>query len=223
MMIGVPTTDDPLAEHLVTLKGNPVDGEIIYQTSKKDLTFIVYNLTVQQNETEQQVLYTVDKTAFGFLVPALGQSTRWAYWSCNGYQSLAAKKKLGGIQPMWRHLQNTGDLHMMYGGGDQLYMDGIVDDNKTSNLIHEGLFSLPLLQEWMVKPDRERMEQEFTPDFHEQVYEFAVRHYIDQFIEPEFCTALATLPCIMSWDDHDAWDGYGSYKHLNHCKVILPL
>eukprot|EP00339_Tiarina_fusa_P004719 CAMPEP_0117080160 /NCGR_PEP_ID=MMETSP0472-20121206/56563_1 /TAXON_ID=693140 ORGANISM="Tiarina fusus, Strain LIS" /NCGR_SAMPLE_ID=MMETSP0472 /ASSEMBLY_ACC=CAM_ASM_000603 /LENGTH=498 /DNA_ID=CAMNT_0004807697 /DNA_START=435 /DNA_END=1928 /DNA_ORIENTATION=+ len=221
-MIVVPTTDTALTDHVVTLQGQEVTGEIVCQkeTSKRAFSFIVYNLSVQQNSTEQKILYTVNNTSFGFLVPALGQSTRWAYWSCNGYQSLAAKKKLNGIQPMWTHLLDCGDIHMMYGGGDQLYMDGIVRDEKTSNLEHEGIFSLPLLQEWMVKPDRVRMEEEFTNELHAQVFEFAIEHYIDQFTEDAFSTALATLPSIMSWDDHDGWDGMGSYKHLNDSKIF---
>lgn len=218
MMIGVPTTDN-LREHIVTMLGNEIPGEIIYQTKSNHLTFLVYNLSIKQTNEEQEILYTVNKIAFGFLVPAIGQSTRWAFWSCNGYQSLPSKKKLNGIQPMWRQLLNSGKLHMMYGGGDQLYMDGIVSDSKTSGISHEGLFSLPLFNKWLHLNISEQRKAEFTPEFSSEVYEFAVQHYIDSFIEPEYSNALASIPSIMSWDDHDTWDGAGSYKTLNDSPV----
>lgn len=219
MMIGVKTTETPVKNHTVTMLGNEIQGEIIYQTRDKQLSFIVYNFTVQQSNKEQKILYTVNKIAFGFLVPAIGQSTRWAFWSCNGVQSLAAKTKLKGIQPMWRQLLNSGNLHMMYGGGDQIYMDGIIIDSKTSGINHEGIFSLPLFNKWLQESTSTQRNAEFTPEFASEVYEFSIQHYIDQFIEPEFSNALATIPSIMSWDDHDAWDGAGSYKTLNESKV----
>merc|ERR1712137_6289 len=210
-------------EPVVLLHDQPRPATLVYQTRDGKLDFLAHDFTIPQTDKEQQISYQVAGTSFGFLVPAWGKTTRWAYWSCNGYQSVGAMTQLGGIQPMWRHLLQAGDLHMMYGGGDQLYMDGIIEADKSSGLAHEGLFSLPLLQEWMVKREQDRLHAPFTDEMASQVYQFAVKHYISQFTLSEFADALATIPSIMSWDDHDAWDGMGSYKHLNDSKVFQEM
>jgi hypothetical protein len=217
MLIGV--SNETLTEQFVTLQQQPVQALVLYQTRSGGLTFLEYNFTVQQSEEEQKIFYTVNEAQFGFLVPALKQPTRWSYWSCNGYQTLESMTAVGGIQPMWKHLLSAGDLHMMFGGGDQLYMDGIIKLANTSGTHNEGLFATPLLAEWLKLPIPERKVAPFTPQMCEQVYNFALQQYIEHFNEPEFRTALATIPSVMSWDDHDCWDGVGSYPDFNDSPV----
>jgi hypothetical protein len=218
MMIGVPT--NKLAQVQVTFQNQLMVGRELYHTKGiNQVVFLGYDFTVNQTVQEQKIFYSVNDHTFGFLVPAVGEATRWAYWCCNGYQSLDHMRALGGIQPMWRHLLNAGNLHMMFGGGDQLYMDGIVKHTSTSGLSHEGLFALPLLQAWLKLPHKERLVAPFPVEMANQIYEFALQQYIDQFTEEEFQTALATIPSIMTWDDHDCWDGMGSYTEYNNSNV----
>lgn len=36
-------------------------------------------------------------------------------------------------------------------------------------------------------------------------------HYCEHFSTPEWAAALASIPFHFSWDDHDIFDGWGSY------------
>ena len=223
LMIGINNEDD-FKEPEVKLNDSKLSGNMIYSSRKEDFQFYTFDFNIEQSEEEKYIQYFVNSAPFEFIVPGKGQSTRWAFWSCNGYQSLEAKKEFGGIQPMWRNLLNSGKIHLMYGGGDQIYMDGLINEKDASGLPHdEGLFSIPILQEWINLPKDEMMQQEFTDEHYNQVYDFAMQHYIDQFTVPEFSSALASIPYIMNCDDHDFWDGIGSHEKLNDIPVGIMI
>lgn len=54
-----------------------------------------------------------------------------------------------------------------------------------------------------------------------QVEWYYFSHYVKHWSEPMFSDALATIPQIMIWDDHDIFDGWGSYPAvLQQCPVF---
>ena len=53
---------------------------------------------------------------------------RWGFFSCNGFGNAGAEARWGGIQPLWRDVMAshaTEPMHVMVGGGDQIYNDGV--------------------------------------------------------------------------------------------------
>jgi phosphodiesterase/alkaline phosphatase D-like protein len=42
-----------------------------------------------------------------------------------------------------------------------------------------------------------------------QVFSFYFNSYLRQWSQPLYTSALATIPHLMTWDDHDIFDGWG--------------
>jgi len=47
--------------------------------------------------------------------------------------------------------------------------------------------------------------------------------YLSHFALADFRTALANIPAIMQWDDHDIFDGWGSYPPMLQTSVIFKM
>ena len=94
-----------------------------------------------------------------FFVPGVAQKWRWGYYSCNGFHDHEKEREMGGIQPLWRdvlHCHEAQPLHVLIGGGDQLYCDDV--------------WNLPALAQWLQLPDTaQRLAFPFTQDMSDQV------------------------------------------------------
>lgn len=54
-----------------------------------------------------------------------------------------------------------------------------------------------------------------------ETFDFYFRNYTTHFAKDVFADALATIPQVMLWDDHDIFDGWGSYPtELQTCPVF---
>eukprot|EP00882_Tetradesmus_deserticola_P007081 GHRQ01007454.1.p1 GENE.GHRQ01007454.1~~GHRQ01007454.1.p1 ORF type:complete len:673 (+),score=308.38 GHRQ01007454.1:542-2560(+) len=147
-------------------------------------------------------------------LPARQEQWRWVFYSCNGFHEDAPQAKYGGISNLWRDLlQRHGQVryHLQVGGGDQLYAD--------------RLFHLPSLQPWLKIDQHEaRAREPFTPVMLQQVEQFYFGTYMAHFADPAFAAALAAIPFTFSWDDHDIFDGWGSYPgYLQRSAVFQGL
>lgn len=66
-----------------------------------------------------------------------------------------------------------------------------------------------------------RAKEPFTPAMMQEVEQFYFGHYCKHFSEPGFAAALANVPYTFVWDDHDIFDGWGSYPdYLQHSAVF---
>lgn len=69
-----------------------------------------------------------------------------------------------------------------------------------------------------------REDKEATPWTQEaqaQATAFYLRNYLESFTQPDVSTAYASIPGVNVWDDHDIWDGFGSYDvELQQCAVF---
>ena len=55
----------------------------------------------------------------------------------------------------------------------------------------------------------------------EEVTHFYFTHYRQHWSSRHLSDALACIPQVMMWDDHDIFDGWGSYPHaLLTCSVF---
>lgn len=74
------------------------------------------------------------------------------------------------------------------------------------------MWKQPALRVWGADTDHSRkVKAEWSPDMEAEATEFYLRNYIDSFSAPDIDVALASVPQVNMWDDHDIWDGYGSY------------
>ncbi len=125
---------------------------------------------------------------------------RFAFMSCNG---LADPPR--GLAPtaMWRRLAPVvlGDPSVRFAlfGGDQIYADSIRDQWLAEN-----------------EPD-DSLSPDAAAALVGELERSYARIYAAWWRRPDIRLVLAQLPCLMTWDDHDIYDGWGSHgdEHLD--------
>jgi hypothetical protein len=79
------------------------------------------------------------------------------------------------------------------------------------------VLQLPPIAQWLQLFDCNRaaaLQVEFSPDMRRLVKQFYFRRYLQHFhsaSNESYATALTSIPSVSMWDDHDIFDGYGSY------------
>ncbi|KAL3136206.1 hypothetical protein ABBQ32_007220 [Trebouxia sp. C0010 RCD-2024] len=178
-----------------------------------------FNLEVKVQQQEQQVFYTINVDPFGhrysFFVAGLAQTWHWGFHSCNGLSADGDHKKWGGPYEfvLWRDVMEQHGkqaLHAMVGGGDQIYNDEV--------------FSGPQMQEWLKSGRKGLGSVEWSDAMAEEAAHFYFTHYRQHWCSMHLSDALACIPQVMMWDDHDIFDGWGSYpRALLACSVFQGL
>ncbi|KAJ2719272.1 hypothetical protein GGI07_005311 [Coemansia sp. Benny D115] len=169
--------------------------------------------------SEKTVEYKVNNTGptYKFFVP--GQTTPWrfCFWSCNGWSlSVTDKEKqaLGGDNVVWDDLlqkHRAVPFHVQVCGGDQLYSDKI--------------WSSDIWKPWLsIKDKYQRRDAEFTQQMATYADDFYFSHYVRCFFMSKFGESMTTIPISTIIDDHDVWDGIGSYPdYLQNSRVFVQL
>ncbi|KAK9817992.1 hypothetical protein WJX72_005420 [[Myrmecia] bisecta] len=179
-----------------------------------------FDLAVAATQQEQRWEYTLTlppsfdnklqaDQKYSFVVPAQKQQWHWGFHSCNGLSSGVDPKMFG--PELWADVlavHKAKPLHLMVGGGDQIYND--------------GLWKVPSLRAWLSLPTGEaKYQAPFSPQMGEEVSHWLLQHYILHFSVRIFRDALACIPQVGIWDDHDIFDGWGSYpEKLQNCPVF---
>lgn len=169
-----------------------------------------YDILVIRTDDEKSVTYKIgDSKEYEFSVPGLKKEMRIAYGSCAGFHekpSVRHTEKNELWQIMLNHQKET-PYHLLIMGGDQVYAD---------ELLHKAEFDV-----WLEKSYQERLDAPFTPEMEKSVQDFYFNLYCTRWKEPEPATCYASIPTIMMWDDHDIFDGWGSYEdELQECDVF---
>ncbi len=136
-----------------------------------------------------------------FSVPAAGTSPRIAYASCNGFSDPRDMKKVDDKNGRWTHMagkHGEDAYHLLVMGGDQVYADSIWE-------------TVPSIKEWAEKPKGKRIDARFTQPMRKEVESFFMELYCSRWKQPEPAKMFASIPSLMMWDDHDIFDGWGSY------------
>ena len=204
--------------------------------------YLRYDLSTAQEIQERRVAYAiegVDET-WHFTVPGNKQAPRMAYVSCNGFSDPGSIRKLiksenavwadllcnhdkqvrpAGYQidkeQLWHesrtHDQNLQRFHLLLMGGDQLYFDSIWEDVKE-------------LKGWIGLPRAEQLTFPVSAALDAQIADYYFTLYASRWLPKErhawgsgsstldAAQALARTPTVMMWDDHDIFDGWGSYS-----------
>ncbi|KAJ5606281.1 hypothetical protein N7510_009062 [Penicillium lagena] len=182
-----------------------ISGVRLYADAARDVTFWRFSLEIELSSTQQRIAYRINQgPALGFWVPAAGQSMNIMFHSGNGFGPSVDSNQLCGPDPLWRDVLNehqTRPFHVMIGGGDQIFNDSIVTDS-------------PHFQEWMqIKNVTERNDTPLNPDFRSELEEFYLDNYSRWFSQGLFSLANSQIPMVNIWNDHEIFEGFGSYHH----------
>ncbi|EGX89355.1 hypothetical protein CCM_07606 [Cordyceps militaris CM01] len=171
--------------------------------AERGYTFWRFNVEIELREKQQRIAYRINRgPCMAFWVPARNQTMNMMFHSCNGFSLSVKPDDLSGPDPMWRDVLNTHQakpFHVMIGGGDQIYNDCVADECE-------------LFGEWLdIRNPFEKHHTQFTPDMQSQLEEFYLERYCMWFSQGLFGLATSQIPMVNMYDDHDVFDGYGSY------------
>lgn len=100
---------------------------------------------------------------------------------------------IGGANPLWndalsKHTEHP--YHVMIGGGDQLYCDSLLKE--------------PEMEEWLgITSVIEREKIQCKPHWMEAIERYYFNRYCTWFSQGAYGQALAAIPSINMWDDHE--------------------
>jgi phosphodiesterase/alkaline phosphatase D-like protein len=133
-------------------------------------------------------------------LPESTSSIKFVFSSCNG---LHKPPRGQGPMEMWKRLLDEAlgdpDVHLALLGGDQVYADVIREE---------------WLREWEPDFDPDRAKASEAERFRESLRELPERYqrlYRSFWRRPEIRTFMGHMPCSMTWDDHEIYDGWGSH------------
>lgn len=135
-----------------------------------------------------------------FHVPPSSESMRIMFHSCNGFSVGTDEDAWSGCA-LWNDVlrsHTSNPIHVMIGGGDQIYNDGIRVDGP--------------LRAWCdIGNPIKRREYPFTEQLRAECDKYYFDSYVKWYSTEPFASANGTIPQINIWDDHDIIDGFGSY------------
>lgn len=203
---------------MVAHRGDEVPAELSYATgngagtsaalapigSLGSINVFLAELNLPLGATEQAVTYgfTGEERRWRFTLPALGLPPRVAYASCNGFSLPGDMKKIADKNALWRDVAGEHarqPFHFLLLGGDQIYSDQLWD-------------TIPELSRFNERPREERARRPASAALRRAVERFYGDLYVSRFSQAEVVEALASIPTVMMWDDHDIFDGWGSYS-----------
>lgn len=147
-----------------------------------------------------------------FTVPGTAEPLRLAYASCNGFSDPKYMKQVDAKNERWSHMagkHSEAPFHLLLMGGDQVYADSIWNEDSAKKVAN-----------WVEKRARQRIKAEFAEAMRTEVRKFYFRLYCNRWSQPEPAKMFASVPALMMWDDHDIFDGWGSYPpDMQACPV----
>ncbi|CAF4078633.1 unnamed protein product [Rotaria sordida] len=210
--------DQPKIEFISDVKIN-YEWEILYENIF-DLRAYRINLFIElrPGEGNDQIIWKIDwgneKTDGSFLIARRDQKWRGGFFSCNGFDAYVPKQVASDLtySNVWKHLLSVHEetpLHLLLWGGDQNYIDFIFED-------------VPFLRAWINMEWNQKWTTDFRDDLKEQVEQYHFNTYAQNWDRrAEVKRALTSIPSLMMWDDHDIFDGAGSYPPLLHDSPVM--
>ena len=139
----------------------------------------------------------------------------------------AGEVKLLDKEQLWheRRIHDKGlqRFHLMLMGGDQIYFDSIWED-------------ITALRQWVALPRKAQLDFKVTKALELEIEAYYLGLYKQRWLPIErqpwssataaldAGAAMASMPTIMMWDDHDIFDGWGSYScEMQDCQLFQTL
>ena len=165
-----------------------------------------YDFSLRRDTGKPQT-YSMGERHFSVHVPGTGDGLRIAFTACNGIPFHDAEEDQEGRNERWRHLaaeHARQPFHLLLQGGDQLYADTIWSE-------------VPPLDEWQRQNADDRHAERLTVEAEAEIATYYFDRYRGLWEQEELAPLLASAPSLMMWDDHDIFDGWGSYDEAEQC------
>ncbi|KAI1209411.1 uncharacterized protein F4807DRAFT_426637 [Annulohypoxylon truncatum] len=200
-----------------TNHGSDIAGVCLYSDPR--CTFWAFPLECDIADTETKWAYSIadvryksetkPKTNY-FFVPAIDESMRIMFHSCNGF-SVGTDEDAWSGPALWNDVMRNhakSPFHVMIGGGDQIYNDGIRVKGP--------------LREWTdIGNPKKRRDFPFPESLRKACDDYYLKNYIRWYSTEPFAAANGQIPQLNIWDDHDIIDGFGSYVNdFMNCDVF---
>jgi hypothetical protein len=186
------------------------ETKTIWQNGKRFAHSFTFDTSL--DDTPATLTYSVkDGEYFDIHLPAKDEAPNMTYASCNGFSSQKVMKGVEVKNQMWlemakRHQKKP--IHLMLLGGDQVYADSIWE-------------VVTPIKEWNNKSNEQANKAAFTRPMQTRVEAFYFTLYTERWAQPEVRAMMATIPSVAIWDDHDIFDGWGSYPPARqNCPVF---
>ncbi|MDH1500351.1 alkaline phosphatase family protein [Comamonas terrigena] len=135
--------------------------------------------------------------------------------------------KLLDKEQLWHekriHDKGLQRFHLMLMGGDQIYFDSIWED-------------ISVLRQWVALPRQAQLNFKVSKSLDREIEAYYFGLYKQRWLPTERLpwssavaaldagAAMASMPTIMMWDDHDIFDGWGSYScEMQNCELFQTL
>ncbi|KID91199.1 Fso1 [Metarhizium guizhouense ARSEF 977] len=206
----------------VDLSPNPRQLEPRNIYTHQRWTFYKYDIELQMSESgTERWTYAVTShlgcTRYEFVV-AGRYETGWRFIAHSGNDFAAGtsqneRARLGGVGFMWKDVLqknvDCGGFHVQLGLGDQIYGDRLWRE-------------VPLLKQWLAMSGRDNKKNvQWTARHEEDVAHAYFHFYTSHFDQPFMREAFAQIPHVLQINDHDIFDGYGSYPDYMQSSPIF--
>ncbi|KAJ9493967.1 hypothetical protein H2202_010514 [Exophiala xenobiotica] len=195
-----------------------IEGLKLY--SDPDKSFWRFSIRLPLVEAEAKWQYSIPHMRFlsdvskepsrEFIVPSATESMRIMFHSCNGF-SVGTDEDFWSGPALWNdvlRIHQQRPFHVMIGGGDQIYNDGVRVDG-------------PLKQWTSIGNPVKRREYPFGEHLRSECDNYYFNNYVRWYNTGAFAAANSQIAQINIWDDHDIIDGFGSYTdHFMKCPVF---
>ncbi|KAK4547276.1 hypothetical protein LTR36_000931 [Oleoguttula mirabilis] len=195
-------------------------GEKLYEDPRKAFWRFEMDLPFQEDESAWEYIVPGMVPAHGdrpsitrpkrFVVPSKHESMRIMFHSCNGF-SVGTDEEAWSGPALWNDVLRVHEqqpFHVMIGGGDQIYNDGVRVDGP--------------LRAWTdIANPKKRRDHLFNEELRAKCDEYYFQNYTRWYSTEPFASANGQIPQLNIWDDHDIIDGFGSYTdHFMNCPVF---
>jgi len=107
----------------------------------------------------------------------------------------AERTKLGGLATMWKDVlqknQEVGGFHIQVGAGNQIVADRLWKD-------------MPSLRQWTALSGKDnRKNAPWSTQTEEEIRHAYFHYYTSHFDQPHLREAFASIPHILTLDDHE--------------------
>lgn len=165
------------------------------------------------------------------------QNAVWTDLLCNHEAELRPAGYVLDREQLWHeskvHDKGLQRFHLMAMGGDQIYFDSIWED-------------LAPLKRWVGLSRKKQLEFKVSASLQQSIDSYYLELYSQRWLPKtrsawgkdrrsvkdrdkqtdlyDAADAMARIPTVMMWDDHDIFDGWGSYTpEMQHCELFQVL
>lgn len=152
-------------------------------------------------------------TGLAMSLPGSDADSLWhlvMFHSCNGF-SVGTDEEAWSGPALWNDVMRRHaevPFHIMIGGGDQIYNDGIRVNGP--------------LRTWTdISNPKKRRDYPFPEKLRAECDDYYLKNYIRWYSTEPFASANGQIAMLNVWDDHDIIDGFGSYvNEFMNCDVF---